>query len=257
MMLLVRVLEKLLGIDYVTVREAEVGLLYEDGRYLRTLAPGRHRITTRPWSGRQEVVRVDRRRQPLAIQGQEILTSDGLSVRLNVAADFRVADAPTALHTVTDFRVALYGALQILLRDEVQARTLDELLADRSALGAALLERGRPQAEALGLELIAVGVKDIVLPGDVKRMLSQEMEAQRAGRAALVAAREETAATRARANTASHLSDSPVLLRLREIEALTEVGKGSGNTVVVAVPAEMMNGALSRAVGEASAGGKE
>jgi len=85
-------------------------------------------------------------------------------------------------------------------------------------------------------------VKDVILPGDVKRMLSQEAEALRTGRAALVAAREETAATRAKANTAQLLQGNPVLLRLREIEALAQVAGGSGNTVVVAVPAELMAG---------------
>jgi hypothetical protein len=87
---------------------------------------------------------------------------------------------------------------------------------------------------------VTVGVKDVILPGDVKRMLAQEVEAQRAGRAALVAAREEVAATRARANTAQLLAGNPVLLRLREMEALSEVANGMGNTVVVTVPSEMM-----------------
>nr|CAA9223021.1 hypothetical protein AVDCRST_MAG63-597 [uncultured Armatimonadetes bacterium] len=224
----------------VIVAEYEDGLLYENGKFERILEPGRHPVVRLPWL-RQEVRRVDTRRAPLTINGQEMLTADALSVRLNVAAEYRVTDAAVAVHTVADYAVALYTALQILLRDEVQARTLDQLLADRTALSAALLERGRPEAEALGLELTRVGVKDIILPGDVKRMLSQEIEAQRAGRAALVAAREETAATRARANTAQLLAQSPVLLRLREIEALAEVGKGLGNTVVVAVPQTLMN----------------
>src|SRR5205823_3295063 len=105
----------------------------------------------------------------------------------------------------------------------------------------ALLERGRAEAASLGLELVSVGVRDVILPGDVKRMLSQEIEALRAGRAALVAAREEVAATRARANTAQLLQTNPVLLRLREIEALAQVAGGHGNTVVLAIPADLMN----------------
>lgn len=234
------------------IRETEVGLLYENGRYLRTLAPGRHALVLWPWK-RQEAIRVDLRRTPFVLSGQEMLTADALSLRLNVAAEYRVVDAARAIHTVADYKVALYTAIQILLRDEVQARTLDALLADRTALSGALLARGRAEAEALGLELTQVGVKDIILPGDVKRMLSQEIEAQRAGRAALVAAREETAATRARANTAQILAGSPILLRLREIEALTEVGKGIGNTVVVTVPNELMS-ALGRSVNRESEG---
>jgi regulator of protease activity HflC (stomatin/prohibitin superfamily) len=224
----------------VIVRETEVGLLYDDGRFARALAPGRYWLWNWPWR-RQEVTRVDTRRASLVLAGQEMLTADALSVRLNVAVEYRVEDAAAAAHAAADACGALYTAIQILLREEVQARTIDELLADRSALSAALLERGRPAAAALGLELILAGVRDIILPGDIKRMLSQELQAQRAGRAALVAAREETAATRARANTAQLLASHPVLLRLREIEALAQVAGGMGNTVVVAVPSELMN----------------
>ena len=240
----------MLGINWIVVREAEVGLMYENGRYTGALGPGRYRVVRWPWL-RQEIVRVDTRRTSLLLNGQEMLTSDGLSLRLNVAADYRVLDAPVALHTVADYRSALYVALQLLLREEVQARTLDALLADRSGLANALLERGRPEAAGLGLALISAGVKDVILPGEVKKMLSKEMEAQREGRAALVAAREETAATRARANTAQLIQNNPVLLRLREIEALADVGNGMGNTVVVAVPSEVM-----RALGGPTAEGK-
>ena len=225
----------MLGIRFVVIREAEVGLLYENGRFVRTLTPGRYRLASWPWL-RHEVARVDTRRATLALSGQEMLTADAISIRLNVAAEYRVVNASVAVHTVADYKAALYTALQILLREEVQARTLDQLLADRTAFSGALLERGRPQAQVLGLELVTAGVKDMILPGEVKRMLAQEVEAQRAGRAALVAAREEVAATRARANTAQLLESHPMLLRLREIEALAEVAGGAGNTVVVALP---------------------
>jgi regulator of protease activity HflC (stomatin/prohibitin superfamily) len=223
----------------VIVREAEVGLSYENGRYVGLLEPGRYRVADLPWR-RREVVIVDTRRTSFLLNGQEMLTSDAISIRMNVAAEYRVADAPTALHTLADYRTAIYTAIQLLLREEVQSRTLDVLLADRTTLSEAILERGQPLAAELGLELVTVGVRDIILPGDVKRMLSQEVEAQRTGRAALVAAREETAATRAKANTAQILAGNPVLLRLREIEALGQVASGMGNTVVVAVPSELM-----------------
>jgi regulator of protease activity HflC (stomatin/prohibitin superfamily) len=230
----------MLGIKYAVIREAEVGLLYENGRFAQTLTPGRYRLANWPWR-RQEVTRVDTRRTAFTLSGQEMLTADAISVRLNVAVEYRVVNAAVAVHTVADFKTALYTAIQILLREEVQTRTLDALLADRTALSGALLERGRAEAAALGLELVMAGVKDIILPGEIKRMLAQEVEAQRAGRAALVAAREEVAATRAKANTAQILQSNPVLLRLREIEALSQVAGGDGNTVVVALPSELMS----------------
>src|ERR1051326_5014376 len=109
----------MLGTTSIIVREAEVGLLYENGRFARALTPGRYRLSNWPWL-RQEVTRVDTRRVSLALSGQEMLTADAISVRLNVAADYRVVNAPVAVHTVADYRTALYIALQILLREEVQ-----------------------------------------------------------------------------------------------------------------------------------------
>lgn len=234
-------------IDYVTVREAEAGLFYSNGQFERTVPPGRHPVTRLPWLN-QEIVRVDLRRTELMINGQELLTADALSLRLNLTAEYRVANPELAMHGVQDYRAALYTTLQLQLREAVQARTLDVLLADRAALSAELLEPARAAAAELGLELFRVGVKDIILPGDVKKMLAQELEAQRAGRAALVAAREEVAATRARANTARLLEEHPMLVRLREIEALAQVAGGLGNTVVIAVPSELVGTATSAVV---------
>lgn len=227
------------GMKHVTLREGEVGLVYENGRFVHQVAPGRITLTTLPWR-KQEIVRVDTRRKQLNLPGQEMLTSDGFSARLTVAAEYRVVDAPRALHSVENYQAALYTALQLILRDEVQARTLDALLAERNALGAVLLRRGEPEAESLGLALTQTGVRDIVLSAEIKKMLSQEVEAQRAGRAALAAAREETAAMRAKANTARLMQESPALLRLREWESLEKVGDGKGNTVVVALPPEAL-----------------
>lgn len=229
----------MLGITFRFIHEGEAGLLFVNGRFEALVGPGRVRLVNWPWL-RQELTRVDLRRTQLQLSGQEMLTADALTVRMNVSADYRVTDPVRAVNEVQDFRSALYLALQIVLREEVQSRTLDQLLADRNALSGALLERGRPQAAELGLELLSAGVRDVVLPGDIKRMLSQEAEALRAGRAALVAAREETAATRAKANTAQLLQNQPVLLRLRELEALAQVAGGLGNTVIIAAPPEMM-----------------
>jgi regulator of protease activity HflC (stomatin/prohibitin superfamily) len=217
------------------VREAHAGLLYENGRFVRTLGPGRRALAAWPWR-REDIICMDLRRATLALADQEMLTADGLTVRVTVLADYRVIDPERAVHGVTAFAEALYGALQLFLREEVQARTIDALLADRAGVATAMLERGRGNGAELGLELSGVGVRDLVLPADVKKLLAREAEALREGRAALVAAREEVAATRARANTARLLAEHPILVRLRELEALTEVADGRGNTVVLAVP---------------------
>lgn len=228
----------MIGISYITVSEWEVGLLYIDGRFVRVLEPGRHRLLSRPWTSEvQSIIKVDTRRQQLSVQGQEVLTADGFSVRLNATTDWRVADAPTALHGSVSHSLALYNAIQLALRVAVQSRTIDTLLADRASIGQEVTEALQPEADKLGLEVSAVALKDIVLPGELKKLLAREAEALREGRANLAAAREETAAARARANTAKLLSESPALLRLRELETIEKAAE-HGNTVVVALPTE-------------------
>ncbi|GAB4452542.1 MAG: hypothetical protein OHK0029_03660 [Armatimonadaceae bacterium] len=224
---------------HAIVREGEIGLLYRNGQYVQTVPPGRHRLRAFPWD-RETLTTVDVRRQQINLAGQEMLTADGLSVRLNVVAEYRVVDAPRAVHTVMHYDSTLYTLLQVLLREAVQARTLETLLADRGAVATELRERGATAAEELGLSLLLFSLKDIILPGDVKKLMAQEAAAIREARAALAAAREEVATVRARANTARTLSENPTLLRLRELEALIQVAEGKGNTVVLALPPETL-----------------
>jgi regulator of protease activity HflC (stomatin/prohibitin superfamily) len=166
-----------------------------------------------------------------------VLTADGFSIRLNATCEWRVADAPMALHTSVSHSAALYGAVQLALRVAVQNRTIDTLLADRAGIGEEVRTALLAETDRLGLEVVAVALKDIVLPGEVKKLLAREAEAVREGRAALAAAREETATTRARANTARLFTESPTLLRLRELETIERAAE-HGSTVVVALPTE-------------------
>lgn len=224
----------------VIVSEYEAGLLYADGKFVRTLSPGRYRV--RQGFGRNERVQtVDLRLASLPINGQEMLTADKVTLRLNLAASYRVADAAKAVNTVQNYVTALYTELQLALRAAVTAVDLDTLMADRTALADGLRDQVRPVAETLGLALESVGVRDVILPGEVKKMLAREAEALRTGRAALVAAREETAAVRAALNTAKMLTDNPVLMQLRGLQSLESVADKAGNTVVLALPGALLN----------------
>jgi regulator of protease activity HflC (stomatin/prohibitin superfamily) len=227
----------MIGVSHVTLSEWEVGLLYADGKFVQTLGPGRHRLVGRPWSAVKSVVKVDTRRQQLTVQGQEVLSADGFAVRLNATCDWRVADARTAIHATQNYLGALYNAVQLALRLAVQSRAIDQLLTDRAGIGMEVRESLLAETDALGLEVLSVALKDIVLPGELKKLLVREAEVVREGRAALAAAREETAAARARANTAKLLAESPGLLRLRELETI-EKAASSGSTVVVTLPTE-------------------
>lgn len=222
----------------VQIREYERGLLYRAGRFARVLPPGRYRV----WQAfrHESIVTIDTRWTALAINGQEMVTADKIGLRLNLVANYRVVDPVAALHTVADYRAQVYQELQLILRETVAALPLDALMAEKTQLSAGLRDGVASITAAFGVELGNVGVKDVVLSGEVKRMLAQEAEAERAGRAALIAARGETATTRNLVNAARLLAENPALMRLKEIQSLVEVAREPGNTVVLTLPPPLL-----------------
>jgi regulator of protease activity HflC (stomatin/prohibitin superfamily) len=214
----------------VVVREFERGLLYHHGKFVELLPPGRYRFWN--WDDRH-VDRVDTREVSQTVEAQEVLTSDKIGVRVTLIAQFRVADPVAARHQVADFREQLYQDLQLTLREAITGRTLEDLLKERDALSRDLQASVAARAKAYGVELSRVGVKDMVLPGAVRAVFLQEVEADLKGRAGLAAARHEVAAARARANTARLMQENPQLLRLQELETLAQLASKSGNVLII------------------------
>ena len=218
-------------LEPVAVEAGHVGLLFLDGRHEATLAPGAYAL----WKGvaRAKVVPVDLREQVLDVAGQEIMTADKVTLRLNAVVTFKVADALRAVTAVEDHRQALYREAQLGLRAAVGARTLDALLADKATVARELDAGLRAAVAALGLDLVSLGIRDVILPGEMKELMNRVIAAQKAAEAALITRREETAAMRSQANTARILAENPTLMRLREIEALEKVAEKGRLSVVV------------------------
>lgn len=205
----------------VEVGDYQVGLLVVDGEFREVLAPGCHVF----WTVKQRVnvELLETRIQAMEVQGQEILTRDKVSLRLNLAAQFRVADAVLArgrLHKPVDW---LYRELQFALRAAVGARDLDRLLEDKGQVDREVFEMVAAAATEYGLELRGVGIKDVILPGEMKEILNQVVQAEKAAQANVIKRREETAATRSLLNTAKLMDENPTLLRLKELETLEKV----------------------------------
>ncbi len=218
------------SIEYVEVPEYHVGALYVDGKLSKTLEPGTHAF----WkvTRKLRIVVTETRLQTLEVSGQEILTKDKVSLRLNLTAGYRVADPLLAFSKLADFGEYLYKELQFALRSSVGTRTLDELLEDKTALDGVILNQVRARLENLGLELESVGIKDIILPGEMKALLGKVVEAEKAAQANGIRRREETAATRSLLNTAKVMEDNPVALRLKELETLERVTERVGSLTV-------------------------
>ncbi|MBN2006173.1 MAG: slipin family protein [Anaerolineae bacterium] len=216
--------------EVVEVWEYERGLLYEKGRFIKQLEPGRYHLWR--WQYRA-IEKISQRQVSQTIGGQEVLTTDKVPVRVTLIAQYSVSDPVLALHAVEDYTERLYQDLQLSLRTAISTRSVDELLADRDALSTSLGDTVATQAATYGITLHRVGVKDIVLPGSVQRVFLQEVEADRAGRAALVAARHETAAARTKANTAKIMHENPLIMRLQELETLIQMADKEGNVLII------------------------
>jgi len=205
--------------------------LYVDGIYVETLSPGRHAFLRNV--ARVALVQVDLREAMHDVAGQEIMTADKVTLRLNAAVTYRVADALKAVSITDDARQALYREAQLALRAVIGARELDSFLTAKEGVAQELEELLRPRTAALGFELIAVGIRDVILPGEMKTLLNRVTEAKKAAEANLIVRREETAAMRSQANTAKLLEDNPTLMRLRELEILEKVAASSKLNVVL------------------------
>jgi regulator of protease activity HflC (stomatin/prohibitin superfamily) len=178
-------------------------------------------------------VPIDLREQSLDIGGQEIMTADRVTLRLNAVATYRVVDPLKYMTQSGDPRQALYREAQLALRALVGTLELDALLADKNALAERLNGQLKTRAAGFGIDVIGLGVRDVILPGEMKDLLNKVTEAKKAAEASLITRREETATMRMQANTAKILESNPTLVRMRELEALEKVAAKANLTVVL------------------------
>lgn len=214
----------------ITIFEFERGLAYTNGRFEGLVEPGRHWVLAR----RTSIRKVDVRPRVVAVPGQEVLSADGVALKVSLAATYRVADPALAVNGVESYETALYTALQLAVRTVIAGSPVEELLQQRAELGARVLALAVAPARAAGLELQAADIRDLTLPGELKKLFTQVVKARQEGLAALEKARGETAALRNLANAAHMLERNPQLLQLRLLQVL---GQQPGNTVVLGVPA--------------------
>jgi regulator of protease activity HflC (stomatin/prohibitin superfamily) len=203
------------------VEAHEAGLLIVDGELKERLPPGRHAF----WQvGRTvRIAKVDLRPQPLEITAQEILTKDRVGIRVTLTAFTKVTDPEKAALATADVAGTLYRLVQFAIREAVATRTLDDILAARDTIDQEVRAFVTERAHALGAEVGEIGVKDVILPGDVRELLNKVVEAERVAKANLIRRQEETAATRSLLNTSKLMEDNPLLLRLKELEALEKL----------------------------------
>jgi len=218
-------------LDGVKVDSGEVVLLFRDGVLIDRLGEGLHVF----WKGTGQVTwkTVSLREQILDVAGQEIITADKVSLRVNLVVTFLVSDPVKSVTASADAGQALYRDAQLALRAVIGTRQLDALLGDKESVGNELRQMIVARAGELGLAVRSVGLRDIILPGDMKMLLNPVIAATKEAEANVIRRREETAAARSQANTARLLAENPALARLKELESLQQILAGAKATFVV------------------------
>ena len=219
----------------VVIHDYEVGLLYEKGEFKKVLEKGLYEI---PKGFEKEIVVIDKRTQNLTIAGQEILTKDKLNLRLNILVKYRIIDPVKAIHEVENYYTSVYQDVQMSIRGIVSGKDLDELLSMRNIFDEEIKKEIKTMCEKYGVEIESIELKDVILPGNLKAILIQEIDAIKDSEAALARARGEVASTRALINAANLVKNHPEILELRMMESIGKISE-SGNAVIIPLPSEV------------------
>jgi len=213
------------------VTEGHAGLLYRHGVFVRLINAGRHVLWGFGWS----VNMVDLRKTSIVVPGQEVLTSDSVGLKLSLLLTYQVVDPAKTAHESQNWYADLYNAAQLAARSVVGGVTLEALLTQRLDISAQLLVRVQPEAAKIGVGVLALEVKDAMLPNDLKRAFADVLKAKQEGQAALERARGESASLRNLANAARVLEGNPALMNLRLMQSLS-AAQSAGNTLVIGMP---------------------
>lgn len=224
------------------VNDGFAGLLYHEGKLVETLAAGRHIR----WGKNFRVAVVDTRKTLLQVAGQEVLSADNVGVKLSIVLTTQITDAAKSVQAADNHVAHIYSATQTTVRTVVASVTMEALLTQRVAIGAQLRELIAPQAEAVGVQVHAVEVRDVMLPGELRKAFSEVLKARQEGQAALERARSESAALRNLANAARLIEGQPALATLRFLQTLE--ASTAGQTFVMNDISAMLPALSSRGI---------
>ncbi|MBK8807864.1 MAG: slipin family protein [Bacteroidales bacterium] len=205
----------------------EEGLLFVDGKFETHLNAGVYYY----WKNAEvvSVLKADMRQRQIEISGQEILTKDKAALRLNFYCQFKIEDIKKALLNNKEYEKQLYIVLQLALREFIGSFTLDNLLEQKDSISRDILSIIVEKARNLGVELLDCGIRDIILPGDVKDIMNQVLVAEKKAQANIVSRREETASTRNLLNTAKLMEENAMLFKLKEMEYIEKIADKINN----------------------------
>lgn len=214
----------------IEVSPGEIGLLFYNGKLERSLESGTYFF----WNTLVKVTYliVDMRSQQLEISSQEILTSDKVSLRLNFVCDYKITNPVKIVTEIKDYKSQIYTLTQLVLREYIGKFRFDELLEQKNSIAPIVLEHLRKKQENLFVTFIDCGLKDIILPGEIRDIMNTVLIAEKNAQANVIARREEVASTRSLLNTAKLMEENTTLYKLKELEYLEKICDKVGNISV-------------------------
>lgn len=218
------------------IQQYETGVVFQLGKYSRTLQPGLNFIIPVIEYSRT----IDMRVSTNDIPKQQVITKDNVPVAINGVVYFKVVDAQTAVIKVQNYLYAVSQYAQAALRDVVGGMSFDELLAEREKIGDEIEKVIQKQAENWGLEVTAIKLQDVEVPEDLKRMMSRQASAEREKRATITKAEGDKLAAVNLAEAAKTMAASPGAMQLRTLQTIDGLGSSPSNTVVLAVPVDIL-----------------
>lgn len=210
-----------------TVEANELAIMYVDGKFKNTVQPGTYYF----WKNTTSIVmtKMDTRTIQMEVSGQEMLTKDKAALRINFYAQYQFTDIIKALVNNKESDKQLYVLIQLALREYIGSLTLDELLEKKESVSEFIEETISVRAEDLGIVIKGSGIKDIILPGEMKDIMNQVLIAEKKAQANTILRREETASTRNLLNTAKLMEDNAMLFKLKEMEYVEKIAEKINN----------------------------
>lgn len=209
------------------VESYEKGVLMINGKAEKVLEKGVYYFWKNPMQ--ISVIKTDLRQLQLEISGQEILTKDKAALRVNFFVRYKTVDIDKALFENKEFDKQLYVMVQLAIREFIGTNTLDELLERKASVSESILMAITPKAAEIGVEILDCGIRDIILPGEVKDIMNQVLVAEKKAQANIITRREETASTRSLLNTAKLMEENTMLFKLKEMEYLERITEKVNN----------------------------
>ncbi|RLZ12208.1 slipin family protein [Faecalibacter macacae] len=222
----IEILKKVSIIKTISVQPYFEGILFKDNQFDSVLKAGEYKFYNN--ETKISMVSFDMRPQTLEILGQEILTKDKAQLRINFMVQYQITDLLNAYQSNKDFEKMIYQAIQLGLREFIGNMNFDELMSDKNSVTNYILQKYKIQFEELGIKLIDAGMKDIILPGEIREIMNRVLIAEKTAQANSITRREETAATRNLLNTAKLMEENETLWKLKEMEYIEKIADKVG-----------------------------